>query len=366
MALLVAAVALALVVKAHPGPLPDDVPLELADQRLLLPHHLLATALDQVSRVNWPTPAGIVVGTVFALLLRRRRWLDALTPAGASIFGDLTSYLTNQIVQRPRPAGHGIVILQQITSYFGFPSGHVMHVVAFFGMLLFLTCQIRRWLLRLGVLLPLLLSGPSRLMEGERWPSDVLEGVLVGACWLLLAPDEPASPATRRRGCHSLCYVASFFARSLAQRTPSHSVDVLDTDARRLHSDAPSNHTRGRILDAVTKRVFEAPPLVRQKSAHLGDLGGQWLAGLPTLSEELERRWSITVDEPVTAGTAAFVARVHTADGQAAVLKLAVPDPDFANQVRTLHLAQGQKGTCACSPTTSSGMRRSWRRSLRQ
>jgi membrane-associated phospholipid phosphatase len=219
--LLVAAVALALVVKAHPGPLPDDVQLELADQHLLLPHQLLATALDQVSRVNWPTPAGIVVGTVFVLLLLLRRWLAALTAAGASIFGDLTSYLTNQVVQRPRPAGHGIVVHQQITHYFGFPSGHVVHVTAFFGMLLFLTFQTRRWpalrgLLRLAFLLLLVLIGPSRVMEGEHWPSDVLEGLLVGAFWLLLAvhgywwagarwprllaPDERAARAARRGG----------------------------------------------------------------------------------------------------------------------------------------------------------------------
>ena len=190
--LLVAAIALALAVKAHPGPWANDVQIELADQHLLLPHHPLAVAIDQVSRVNWPTPAGIVVGVVFVLLLLLRRWLDALTAAGASILGDLSSYLTNQFVQRPRPEGHGITILQQITNYFGFPSGHVVHVVAFFGVLLFLTFQIKhwpaiRWLLRLIFFLMIVLIGPSRVMEGEHWPTDVVEGFLIGAFWLLVA-----------------------------------------------------------------------------------------------------------------------------------------------------------------------------------
>jgi membrane-associated phospholipid phosphatase len=190
--LLVAAIALALAVKSHPGPWTDDVRIELADQHLLLPHHQLAVALDQVSRVNWPTPAGIIVGVVFFLLLLLRRWLDALAAAGASIFGDLSSYLTNQFVQRPRPEGHGITILQKITNYFGFPSGHVVHVVAFFGVLLFLTFQTRRWpavmwVLRLVFVLLILLIGPSRVMEGEHWPSDVVEGFLVGGFWLLVA-----------------------------------------------------------------------------------------------------------------------------------------------------------------------------------
>jgi membrane-associated phospholipid phosphatase len=190
--LLAAAIVLALAVKAHHGPWPDDVNIELADQRLLLPHHRLAVAIEQVSRVNWPTPAGIIVGVVFFLLLLLRRWLDALTAAGASIFGDLSSYLTNQFVQRPRPEGHGIAILQQVTNYFSFPSGHVVHVIAFFGVLLFLTFQTRRWpavtwLLRIVLLLLILLIGPSRVMEGEHWPTDIIEGFLIGAFWLVVA-----------------------------------------------------------------------------------------------------------------------------------------------------------------------------------
>jgi membrane-associated phospholipid phosphatase len=190
--LLGAAIALALAVKAHHGPWGDDVNIELADQHLLLPHHWLAVAVEQISRVNWPTPAGTIVGVVFFLLLLLRRWLDALTAAGASIFGDLSSYLTNQFVQRPRPEGHGIAVLQQVTNYFSFPSGHVVHVIAFFGVLLFLTFQTRRWpavtwLLRIVLLLLILLIGPSRVMEGEHWPTDVIEGLLIGAFWLVVA-----------------------------------------------------------------------------------------------------------------------------------------------------------------------------------
>jgi membrane-associated phospholipid phosphatase len=190
--LLGAAIALALAVKAHHGPWGDDVNIELADQHLLLPHHWLAVTVEQISRVNWPTPAGTIVGVVFFLLLLLRRWLDALTAAGASIFGDLSSYLTNQFVQRPRPEGHGIAVLQQVTNYFSFPSGHVVHVIAFFGVLLFLTFQTRRWpavtwLLRIVLLLLILLIGPSRVMEGEHWPTDVIEGLLIGAFWLVVA-----------------------------------------------------------------------------------------------------------------------------------------------------------------------------------
>ena len=86
---------------------------------------------------------------------------------------------------------------------------------------------------------------------------------------------------------------------------------------------------------------IEVSPLVRQKAAQLGREGEEWLAGLPGLIADLERRWSISVGRPLGGGTTAFVARVRTADGRDAVLKLAIPEPGFAGQVRTIAAAEG-------------------------
>ncbi|MHB8298027.1 MAG: hypothetical protein ACYDDW_05545, partial [Dermatophilaceae bacterium] len=47
---------------------------------------------------------------------------------------------------------------------------------------------------------------------------------------------------------------------------------------------------------------------VREKAAQLGDAGAAWLSGLPELIADLERRWSVTTGEPLTGGTAAYVA----------------------------------------------------------
>jgi len=190
--LLVAALAaLALDLKRHPGPLPYDVSVTLGEQHLLLPHHLLSSALEEVSQINWPIPAGIVVGVVVIGLLLLRHWLEALTALAASVLSDLTSYQVNQFVQRPRPSGHGIVILQNIANYFSFPSGHVVHAVAFFG-LLFFFCLVAqrdaRWLALVAIVLLVLIlaMGPSRVLEGEHWPSDVVGGYLVGGFWLVI------------------------------------------------------------------------------------------------------------------------------------------------------------------------------------
>ena len=189
--LLVPALALAAVVERHPAPLPGDVGLTLAEQHLLLPHRLLAQAIDAVSTINWPIPSAItlVVVTVVLLILRRR--LAAVVALVTAGLADGASFLTNEIVRRPRPSGHGLHVLQHITNYFSFPSGHVVHALAFFGFLVFLTYQVVRpaawlWLVRLVLIVLIVLMAPSRVLEGEHWPSDVLEGLLYGAFWLVL------------------------------------------------------------------------------------------------------------------------------------------------------------------------------------
>src|SRR5919199_1050845 len=188
---LLAALALTVIVKRHPGPLPGDVEMALALQHFLLPHHWLVSPVDKVSAINWPVPSAIVVAGVVGLLLAFRRWLAASMALLTSALADASSYITNEIVRRPRPSDHGLHILHVIKTYFSFPSGHVIHAVTFFGFVLFLTWQTRRpapllWPVRAVLIALIVLMGPSRVLEGEHWPSDVLGGLLYGAFWLIL------------------------------------------------------------------------------------------------------------------------------------------------------------------------------------
>jgi membrane-associated phospholipid phosphatase len=188
---LLAALALAVIVRRHPGPLPGDVGVALALQHLLLPHHWLAALVDGVSTINWPVPSAIVMAGVIGLLVTLRRWLAAGVALLTSALADASSYITNEIVRRPRPSDHGLHILHVIKNYYSFPSGHVIHAVAFFGFVLFLTWQTRRWVpllwpVRAVLIALIVLMGPSRVLEGEHWPSDVLGGLLYGVFWLIL------------------------------------------------------------------------------------------------------------------------------------------------------------------------------------
>lgn len=189
--LLIVSLALAVLVARHPAPLARDVPVALDIQHLLLPHKVVTQILDGVSAINWPIPSAIalVVATGVLLLLRRR--LAALVTIATTALADGASFVTNEIVRRPRPSGHGLHILQHIGNYYSFPSGHVIHALALYGLLLYVTYQVRRpmawlWVIRVTLAALIVLMPISRIVEGEHWPSDVLEGLLYGVFWLIL------------------------------------------------------------------------------------------------------------------------------------------------------------------------------------
>ena len=79
------------------------------------------------------------------------------------------------------------------------------------------------------------------------------------------------------------------------------------------------------------------PEIVRAKA------GERWVAELPGTIAALVDRWGITVGATLTGGTSAYVARVTTAAGDPAVLKVSVPGVGFDREIRTL-LAAGGRG----------------------
>ena len=104
----------------------------------------------------------------------------------------------------------------------------------------------------------------------------------------------------------------------------------------------------GAVHDLPVRRVsplpeaIALPPVVRARALSLGAAGADWIAGLPGLVADLRRQWSITVGATLAGGTGAYVARALTADGQPAVLKVALPDPHSADEAGTLDRAAGR------------------------
>ena len=95
-------------------------------------------------------------------------------------------------------------------------------------------------------------------------------------------------------------------------------------------------------MDDTDERAPKIPNLVQQKARSLGPRGERWLATLPDLIADLEHAWAITIGEPLAGGSASYVARARTVAGEGCVLKIAIPDYGFADQVRTIADAEGR------------------------
>lgn len=180
-------------VAAHgAGPFPGDVPVEHWVQELHQP--ILVRIINFASDANWPTPAGAIALVVIALLVVARQIRAAICAALSGFGADFVNVTLNGLVKRPRPQGGQIHAVAHLGLY-SYPSGHVTHVIAFYGFLFYLTVVAYRahpawrplfWFVRIVSLYFIIFIGPSRVLEGEHWPSDALASYLLGALMLVV------------------------------------------------------------------------------------------------------------------------------------------------------------------------------------
>ena len=147
----------------------------MRSELLRVPMEIVSTLGDDIGLIGL-----IAIGTVL-LWRASRRWAVAL-PILMAGTGAL-QWLAKWLADRPRPD----------LAPWGFPSGHVLSVVVFFGLMVYLvaiTCsQDRRWCLVAGVagIGVVALVAFSRLYLRKHWMSDLAGGFAVGAAYLLLA-----------------------------------------------------------------------------------------------------------------------------------------------------------------------------------
>lgn len=164
-------------------------PIVLADARLANLIHafwtpwLLKTAAHVTALGDWRVVASLMVAALAGLWLRRRP--DLMLGLTAAVAGNVVSVaILKGIFHRPRPE-----LAYFVETSGSFPSGHAAISVAFYAMLFFIAWQLRL----LGPIMAALLAatlafviGLSRLYLIEHYLTDVLNGWLVGALWLLI------------------------------------------------------------------------------------------------------------------------------------------------------------------------------------
>jgi undecaprenyl-diphosphatase len=140
---------------------------------------------------GWVCVTLLALGAV-ALLLRRRRWADALLVVVSLAGIQLLTLGFKQAFERSRPDDGSAIPLPPSYS---FPSGHAGTAAAFFGALTLLAAAAaaaavpagRRRLLVLAVGAAIALAiGASRVVLNVHYVSDVLAGFALGLAWLAL------------------------------------------------------------------------------------------------------------------------------------------------------------------------------------
>lgn len=169
---------------------------------------LVSQLMYAVSWVGYAPWSGVVVVVATLLVGLLLGWRDGLFLLLITVAQGLLNALIKTLIGRPRPLDSAVEVFVPEQG-FSFPSGHVMFYSVFFGFLLFLTLTRlpQGWphrLLALPLALLVLLVGPSRIILGSHWLSDVIAAYLIGLLILglaiegylhFLAPPAPADQA---------------------------------------------------------------------------------------------------------------------------------------------------------------------------
>lgn len=158
-----------------------------------------------VSLPGYAPWSALTVGAGVALVALLLSWREGLYLLAVTALQGLLNAAIKAAIGRPRPVEDLVEVFAPVHG-FSFPSGHVMFYTVFFGFLAFLVwARLRPSLLRALLLVPLValvaLVGPSRIILGAHWLSDVVAAYLLGALVLALAVEgylrylPPRSPA---------------------------------------------------------------------------------------------------------------------------------------------------------------------------
>jgi undecaprenyl-diphosphatase len=152
---------------------------------------VVSQTLQWVSVLGETWIEAVLVGTVIAICLVRRRWPEAVFVLATLSSVILTSVL-KVLVGRPRPPsflGDPNDLFWSVDQ-FSFPSGHVLFYIVFFGFIALLAWSnltgYVRWLIMVICGLLIVLIGPSRVYLGAHWASDVIGSYVIGVLWLLM------------------------------------------------------------------------------------------------------------------------------------------------------------------------------------
>jgi undecaprenyl-diphosphatase len=141
--------------------------------------------VSEIGFPKWAAPQTVGLAAIFWALRFRLEAIFILLTSSST----LLNAIVKRVIKRPRPTAERVKVVRVINEP-SFPSGHVMHYVNFYGLLIYLLSsnwrsgKLRNILIGICTVL-ILCIGPSRIYLGAHWPSDVLAGYLYGSMWFV-------------------------------------------------------------------------------------------------------------------------------------------------------------------------------------
>ena len=165
-----------------------DLEVTLRVQRYKSP--LLARLMAATSWPGFPPQSRLIPPAIVGMWLILGRRTAAVSQAlawGAALLSTGLKGMTG----RPRPLPPAVEVVVAPLGGTSFPSGHVLTYVAFYGFTAHLiSIEVQDPVLRVtaisGLVGLVVLVGPSRVVEGHHWATDVAASYLVGLAYLLI------------------------------------------------------------------------------------------------------------------------------------------------------------------------------------
>ncbi|MFD7847615.1 phosphatase PAP2 family protein [Nocardia sp. NPDC059764] len=154
------------------------------------------TVAKAISAAGGTTSVAVYSTLACLFLAWRRYWDRAVLVAVTSTGAGLIVFFGKLLIGRDRPPVVDHLVTETNHSY---PSGHALGSTVVIGILVVVALPwlrpVARLVLTALAALFVLAVGLSRLYLGVHWPTDVLAGWLIGACWLTICLT--LSPLTR-------------------------------------------------------------------------------------------------------------------------------------------------------------------------
>ena len=149
-----------------------------------------ARVMQVVSWPGFPPQSRLIPPAIIGLLLARRRRRDA-TLQTAAWGGAVLSTGIKALVRRDRPRPPAVEVVVAPLGGSSFPSGHVLTYVGFYGFLAHLVADRSpnaAWRGPAVASLTFLLAfvGPTRIVQGHHWTTDVTASYLLGFAYLAM------------------------------------------------------------------------------------------------------------------------------------------------------------------------------------